>query len=202
MLHTSQLRNSILNGAWRSTVKIHLDLREKARSLRSRHILPGKFEQVRADRCSLFRRVGARLQSESEGNSLVEMALALPVFLAVVTGIFAFGIAFNNELTLSNAVGAGAQYLQLIRTSTTDPCADTLAAIQSAAPGLQGSSINLTFNFNGTSASGNSCAGDESELVQGAPVTVTATYPCTLSIYGTRFTSACQVAAKVTEYEY
>ncbi len=183
-------------------MKTQLDLREKARPRKYSFNPPGKSEQVRADRYSLIRRVGALLQSESEGNSLVEMALALPVFLAVVTGIFAFGIAFNNELTLSNAVGSGAQYLQQIRSTTTDPCADTLSAIEAAAPGLQGSNISLTFNFNGTAASGNSCAGDEADLVQGAPVTVTATYPCTLSIYGTRFTTACQVAAKVTEYEY
>ncbi len=136
------------------------------------------------------------------GSALVEMALALPILLVLITGICAFGVAFNNELTLTSAVGSGAQYLQLIRTSTTDPCADTLSAIESAAPGLDGSKISLSFNLNGTTASGNTCAGDQSDLVQGSPVTVTATYPCSLPIYGLNFGNACQLSAKVTEYEY
>ena len=54
----------------------------------------------------------------------------LPLLLLVFTGIFDFGIAYYNQLTLTQAVGAGAQYLQQIRTSTTDPCADTLTAIR------------------------------------------------------------------------
>jgi hypothetical protein len=77
-----------------------------------------------------------------------------------------------------------------------------LTAIESAAPSLTPASISLTFSFNGTNVTGNTCSGDQSYLIQGQPITVSATYPCTLQIYAVRFTSACQLSAKVTEYEY
>jgi Flp pilus assembly protein TadG len=149
----------------------------------------------------------ALLRNGEEGSALVEIALVMPMLLAVVTSIFAFGVGFNNQLTLTSAVGSGAQQLQLIRTTTTDPCADTLTAIKNAAPSLTGNSISLSFNFNGTEVDNtNSCAGDQTYLVSGQPVTVTAKYPCVLSImpmgYGTKFVSNCQLSAKVTEYEY
>jgi Flp pilus assembly protein TadG len=148
------------------------------------------------------RRLLALLRAGEQGSALIEIALILPMLMVLITGLCAFGVAFNNELTLTSAVGSGAQYLQLIRTSTTDPCADTINAIESAAPSLKSSSISLTLNLNGTSVSGNSCSGDQSYLVQGAPITVSATYPCTLPIYGTKFATACQLSAKVSEYEY
>jgi hypothetical protein len=119
-----------------------------------------------------------------------------------MTAICTFAIGFNNQLTLTSAVGSGAQYLQLIRTTTTDPCQDTLTAIENAAPSLTPSSITLSFSLNGTPVSGNSCAGDQSDLAQGQPVTVTAKYPCALAIYATKFATGCQLSASVTEYEY
>jgi len=142
-----------------------------------------------------------RLQSDEQGSSLIEIALATPVLLTLFTGICAFAIAFNNQLTLTDAVGTGAQYLQLIRTSSTDPCADTVTAITNAAPNLNVSNISLTFNFNGTVTTAKKCPGYQTDLVQGQPVSVSATYPCTLAVYGQTF-SACQLSAKVTEYEY
>jgi len=148
------------------------------------------------------RRFFALLRRGEMGSVLVEMALTMPMLLAVITAICSFAVAFNNQLTLTTAVGTGGQYLQLIRTTTTDPCADTLTAIENAAPSLKPSSISLSFNLNGTSVTGNSCAGDQSYLVQGEPVTVTAKYPCALAIYGTKFTTGCQLSAAVTSYEY
>lgn len=154
----------------------------------------------------LARRVRAFLRRGEEGSVLVEIALLTPILLGLITAIATFAIGFNNQLTLTSAVGAGAQYLQLIRTTTTDPCADALTAIENAAPSLKSSSISLSFNFNGTVVNQNSCSGDQGDLVEGTPVTVSATYPCVLSImpmgYGTKFVSNCQLSAKVTEYEY
>jgi Flp pilus assembly protein TadG len=135
---------------------------------------------------------------------MVELALILPAIFAVLTGIATFAVGFNNQLTLTNATGAGAQYLALIRTSTTDPCADTLTAMQQAAPSLTASSIKITVTMDGVTPtqSGNSCSGAQSDLVSGQPVTVTATYPCALLIYGPPFLSTCTLHAKATEYEY
>jgi Flp pilus assembly protein TadG len=147
------------------------------------------------------RRCLARLRGE-EGGALVEIALTLPVMLAVLTGIFSFGIAFSNQLSLTQAVGTGAQLLQQSRNSTTDPCKDTLTAISNAAPNLTKANISLTLTLNGTSTTASSCAGSQSNLVEGQPITVAATYPCNLQVYGVKFVSACQLAAQVTEYEY
>jgi Flp pilus assembly protein TadG len=151
---------------------------------------------------TLIRRIRVLLRSGDEGSTLVEFALILPAFMMLITALCTFAIAFSNELTLTSAVGSGAQYLQLIRTTTTNPCADTLTAIESAAPSLTPANISLSFSFNGTNVTGNTCSGDQSYLIQGQPITVSATYPCTLQIYAVRFTSACQLSAKVTEYEY
>jgi len=148
------------------------------------------------------RRLRSLLHGGQEGSALVEIALIMPMILGLLTAIFTFAIGFNNQLTLTSAVGAGAQYLQLIRTTTTDPCKDTLTAIQNAAQTLTPGSISLSFSFNGTAVTGNSCPGDQVDLAQGQPVTVSATYPCVLMIYGTKFTNTCQLSAKVTEYEY
>jgi hypothetical protein len=89
-----------------------------------------------------------------------------------------------------------------MRTSTTDPCATTLSAIEAAAPSLNPKVIALTVTINTTVESGPNCTTGAALLQSGQPVTVSATYPCSLAIYGTTFTNACQLSAKVTEYEY
>lgn len=137
-----------------------------------------------------------------DGNMMVEVALTLPLFMLLFTGIVTFANAYNNELNLTQAVGTGAQYLQQIRTSTSDPCKDTLTAIENAAPNLTGSEINLTLTMDGEKVNKSTCSGDQSYLVEGAPVTVSATYPCVLNIYNMSFVSSCQLSAQVTEYEY
>ena len=150
------------------------------------------------------RGIGALLRNGEQGQALVEIALVMPAILALLTGILTFAVGFNNQLTLTNATGAGAQYLALIRTSTTDPCADTLTAMQQSAPSLTASSIHISVTMDGVTPTqtGNSCSGAQSDLVAGQPVTVTATYPCALLIYGPPFLSTCTLHAKATEYEY
>jgi Flp pilus assembly protein TadG len=159
---------------------------------------------LRVEPRSIGRWVRALMYRNEEGSALVEIALVTPVLMALVTGICSFAVGFNNQLTLTSAVGAGAQYLQLIRATTTDPCADTLTAIEAAAPSLKGTAIALTVTMNGVAPpqSGNSCSGAQTGLASGQPITVAATYPCTLAIYGTTFSNKCQLSAKVSEYEY
>jgi Flp pilus assembly protein TadG len=187
------------------TMKVQINSHSDATALKRGFRHAAKSMEFTAPLGSLVRRVRS-MRSGDQGSALVEIALVMPMLLAVITAICAFAVAFNNQLTLTSAVGSGAQYLQLIRLTTTNPCADTLTAIENAAPNLTPASINLSINFNGTTVTSNSCAGDQSYLVQGQSVTVSATYPCALPImpmgYGTKFVSSCQLAAKVTEYEY
>ena len=153
------------------------------------------------NRVSGMSRLPQRLMRDAAGSTLLEVAISLPLLLMVFTGIFSFAIAYNNEIVLTQGVGAGGEYLQLIRTTTSDPCADTLTAIKNAAPNLNSSNIALTITMNGVAESGNSCSGAQTNLVAGVPVTVKATYPCKLQVYGMVFPS-CTLTAQVTEYEY
>ena len=147
-------------------------------------------------------RMVARWRREQSGSSLIEFALVLPVMLLVMTGIFSFAMAFYRQEQLTQAVGAGGQYLQQIRTSTTDPCKDTFTAITNAAPSLTSSNITLTLTMGSTSVTAQTCSGDQTDLTQGGNVSVAASYPCTLTGYNYTFGGTCKLYAKVTEYEY
>jgi Flp pilus assembly protein TadG len=148
----------------------------------------------------------ACLRGREDGQAIVEMAFVVPVLTAVLVGILMWGFYFNNLLALTNAVGQGAGHLQQIRTSTTDPCLDTYNTIIGAAPSLVPGNIGLTLNLNGgANVTGNSCPGQASVLanLQGDPVKVTATYPCSLVILGVNFGSAfCPMSYSETVFEY
>ena len=48
-----------------------------------------------------------------EGVSAIEFAIISPVLIMIVTGIFQFGVAMNQYLSLTNAVAQGALTLAL-----------------------------------------------------------------------------------------
>lgn len=151
-------------------------------------------------------RMLARLSGGENGQAALELALVLPAFMFLLMGMMVFGLYFNNYLTLENAVGQGAGRLQQIRTTTTDPCADTYAAVTAAAPNLVPANIGLVLNLNGgANVTGTTCPGQASVLanLQGDPVEVTATYPCTLVVVGINFGSTvCPMTASSTAFEY
>jgi len=137
-----------------------------------------------------------------EGNALIEVALILPVLLSVLMGIFVVGIAYNQQMVLTNAVNIGGQYLgALTPNTTTDPCADTVTQIKNAAPILNPANLLVSFTLEGSSlGQTNSCSGDQSDLNSQKNVTVTAKYQCNLTIMGINFApSGCWVYASVTE---
>jgi Flp pilus assembly protein TadG len=149
---------------------------------------------------------GARSSAAAdEGGALVEMAVTLPVLLLIVTGIFTFGLALNNYLELTDAVGISARLLAISRGQTTDPCATTTAAFYKAAPYLKTTSLSFTFVLNGTSYTGASCSssstttGAAGNLVQGQAAQVTVTYPCNLAVYGKNYAPSCTLTAQTTE---
>ena len=160
-----------------------------------------------AARHAIGGRAHALLAKCDEGNALVEMALITPILMGMFLGVCAFGFAFSNQLTLTQAVGSAGQYLAQYRAiGRTDPCADTFTALKNAAPGLTPANVSMTVVLNGTQETGNTCSGAQTNLTAaGQTVTVYATYPCNLamfSFYKVQFTTACQLSAKVTEYVY
>jgi Flp pilus assembly protein TadG len=148
----------------------------------------------------------ARLRSGGEeGSSLIEFAVCLPVLLLILTGTFAFGIALNNYLMLTNATTIGAQQLSISRGQTTDPCATASGAIIAASPLLKPASFTFAYVINGAAYSGTSCSssstttGAAGNLLQGVSAKVTVTYPCNLAVYGANIVPNCSMKAQLTE---
>jgi Flp pilus assembly protein TadG len=103
-----------------------------------------------------------------QGQAMTEFAVALPVVALVLFAILQFGIAFNNYLTLTDAVRRGARVAAVSRQSGTGP-ADTVAAVKSAASDLTQSKLAVTVN---------------SSWGPGDDVSVSATYPYSISLFG------------------
>ena len=146
-----------------------------------------------------------RRARNEEGQAMIEMALALPVLLLVLTGILTFGLAFNNYVLLTEATSIGARTLAISRGATTDPCATASSAVIAAAPLLTSANLSFTFVLNGTSYTGASCSsgssttGAAANLVQGSNIIVTVTYPCSLAVYGANYAPHCSLQAQMTE---
>src|SRR5579871_514988 len=94
-----------------------------------------------------------RVMREDHGGALVEMALVMPLMLAMLTSIFSFSVVLYQKLQLGEAVSNAGRVMALER-GDTDPCATTANAIYAAAPALAKSSMTLTFILGGTNTSG------------------------------------------------
>jgi Flp pilus assembly protein TadG len=145
------------------------------------------------------KRIYALLRTSDHGNAIVEFAMVLPMLLVITTGILVFGVAMNNYLQLNNAVSVGARTLAISAQMTLDPCATASSAITGAVPNLNASNFTFTYVMNGTSYSGTSCSsasvssGAAGNLASGSTVSVTATYPLNLSIFGQQYSASSAV---------
>jgi Flp pilus assembly protein TadG len=101
---------------------------------------------------------------------MTEFAVVLPILAFVLFAIMQFGITFNNYLSLTDAVRAGARTAAVSRTAA-DPVGTTTAKVKAAAADLNTSNVTVT-----VTASGGWVAGQD--------VTVTATYPYSISLFG------------------
>jgi Flp pilus assembly protein TadG len=143
---------------------------------------------------SILARLRRRLITDNAGGTLVEMAVALPVLMLIMTGIFSYSIALYQKLQLAEAISAGGRVLSVDR-GDHDPCKTTTAAIDAAGPGLSTGSITLTYKLNGTSqGSGTtSCPGTgttaNAYMVAGGTAEIDASYPCSLTVYGSSIKS-------------
>jgi Flp pilus assembly protein TadG len=178
-------------------------------------------ESVKVIHSMWFAAIKRFLRRHEHGSALVETALALPILLIMLTGIFTFSIALNQKLLLSEAVSTGGRTLALER-GATDPCADTANSIIGASPTLAKGSIYLTITVGGTNTAGvitggtsyssggsspsytaPTCtaagSGGASPIQAGWPAQITASYPCALAIaYGPKLGS-CTVNAGIAE---
>jgi Flp pilus assembly protein TadG len=114
--------------------------------------------------------VKKRIQIRNEqGQAMTEFALVLPVLALILFAVIQFGIVFNNYVTLTDATRAGARKAAVSRDDPNRD-ADVMAAVQNSASDLDGSKLSVS----PPSSTWNS--GDD--------VTVTASYPYSISLLG------------------
>ena len=170
--------------------------------------LPNGDRQTKARRATslvLRRMIQVALHGKEDGGSLVEFAMVFPILMLIVTAIFTFGIAFNNYVTLTDAVRIAGRQMAISSGLTLDPCAAAATAVYHAAPLLSQSNLTFSYTINGVAYSGASCSstsqstGAPSNLKSGNDVTVTVTYPCNLTIWGTNYAPSCTLSSSTTE---
>ncbi len=152
----------------------------------------------------------------SPGRQSSRWPCVLPILMLIILGIFKFGVVYNNYLQLTDAVRSGARQYAVERDQST-PCADSAQAIVNAAGGLGVGNItgsiteeglSWAFTVDGTtkmpSQSGATiCAGSQTTgavyPASGDPATVSASYPCDLTIFGITIDPGCKLTASATE---
>jgi len=102
---------------------------------------------------------------------MVEFTLVLPVLLVVLFGIIQFGIVFSNYVALTDAVRAGARTAAVSR-SAIDPVGDTKARVINASGDLKTADVTPTVTPGPLG------------WTHGEDVTVSATYPYSISLLG------------------
>jgi Flp pilus assembly protein TadG len=176
--------------------------------------------EVRGEARSRAKQAFARAREE-QGQSLVEFALLLPLLMLILLGIISFGIAFNNQTALTNAVNNAAQVVMAGPGAITDPCQSANNALALGGANLNNSRIYGTHPLSYTisaytnattpnttssytvvfpSTTGAVCASEAADLTPGQEVAVTATYGCQLSFFGHNFApSGCVLTAQSAE---
>lgn len=110
-----------------------------------------------------------RRSRRSRGQSLVEFALVVPVFLMIAFGTIDFGLAFDSSLTITNAAREGARY------GVTDPTTSAIQArVREVAGRLNNSSLGISVSCR--TAAGAACPGGMAGAVSGTTLVVTVNY--------------------------
>jgi Flp pilus assembly protein TadG len=119
---------------------------------------------------------------EERGQTMAEFAIVLPVLVVLLFGVIQFGILFNNYVTLTDAVRAGARTAAVSRNDA-NPTGAATTAVRNSASDLNQSNLNVTVN---------------SAWAAGTDVTVTATYPYSINLLGWVLTAG-NLTSKTTE---
>ena len=123
-----------------------------------------------------------KLITEEKGQSMAEFAIVLPILVVFLFGVIQFGILFNNYVTLTDAVRAGARTAAVSRQDS-DPTGEAQSMVRSSAANLDQSNLNVSVS---------------SDWQSGDDVTVTATYPYSISLLGWVVSSG-SLSSKTTE---
>lgn len=179
-----------------------------------------RLASLRGQLTARFRiRRALRPARSEQGSTVLEMALILPLLLMLLLGIMEFGLAFYNQITLTNAANDAAQVLMSGSGVINDPCVSVNNALAAAAPSLNNPAVYeahpLSYTIQAyTSASastsvgpytvtfpsgGQSCTSLAGSLTEYYQVVVTATYGCSLKVFGHDFAPGCLLTAQTSE---
>jgi hypothetical protein len=103
------------------------------------------------------------------GQTMTEFAIVLPIFCMLLLGIAQLGIAFNNYLSLTDAVRAGARYAATDRNSTST-CSDVQGKITASSSDLDQTKLSIPCPV--------------SSWTPGGDVQVCASYPYAINLIG------------------
>lgn len=145
-----------------------------------------------------LRRVMARIGRDRSGVSAIEFAIIAPVLMTVAVGIAQFGLVLNNYIVLTEAVADGARVFALSRGSST-PLTTTTSAVTSSASTLTTASITVTTSVNGTACTTDSGCSTALTSASGQQATVSATYPCSLTVYGYNYAPSCTLTSSTAD---
>jgi len=95
-------------------------------------------------RRSLWRVRGAeRVGLGEAGQALVEVAIALPILLALLVGIFEFARAYNIQQVITNAAREGARE-GVVEDASVETLAETRATLRLADANISGATVTAT----------------------------------------------------------
>jgi Flp pilus assembly protein TadG len=104
------------------------------------------------------------------GQTMVEFAIVLPIFLLLLLGIAQGGIAFNNYIQLTDATRAGARYgAPLACSGTCDRSALVTDKVKASAANLDANQVGVTIT---------------SSWQSGTDLQVCASYPFSINLIG------------------
>lgn len=99
---------------------------------------------------------------------MVEFLLVLPILALIVLAIIQFGTLYNSYVTITNATRAGARMAAVSRTG--DPAGAAALAVRNSASGLDQNQLSISVGGG--------------PWTPGGQVTVTVTYPYSISLAG------------------
>jgi hypothetical protein len=119
------------------------------------------------------------------------------MMMTIITALFCFGVALSEYMVMTNGVNAGARAFALSRGVTvnnsngttsqiTDPCAFAVQTAQQSASilGSSAASFQITWTPNGGTATIYSTTCNNIGIGSGDTVTVQASYPISMLVYG------------------
>jgi Flp pilus assembly protein TadG len=116
----------------------------------------------------------AHIKWDERGQAVVEFAIIVPLIAMLLFAILEFGIVFNNYLTLTDAVRAGARKAAVSRHIPTGRHGIVEAAVRASAEGIDNEDLDVHVS---------------TSWAAGSDVEVSASYPYSIDVFGLEFMS-------------